>query len=106
MGSVAELDFRLEINHPWPSELLLNQNHLRLNCIPAVNLFSHDAEPIRVDHLHDAYRVVADLRNLDMFEVFSVDRVEGINLQNGKRRGVPALIRRPQPPGPRPALFH
>jgi type VI secretion system protein ImpG len=86
LEDLREIQLRLEINHQWPSGLQVSTSNFRLNCVPAVNLFKRDAEPVRVDQLHDSYRVLPDLRHLDLYEVFSVDQVEGISLADGSRR--------------------
>src|SRR3546814_3415858 len=47
-----------------------------LNATPAVNLFSHDAHPIRVDHLQPDYRIRPIARGSRSVEqIFSVDSV-------------------------------
>lgn len=48
---------------------------VRLGCVPAVNLYSHRAEPIRLSHTDPDYRVVPDVRRPLAHEVYSVDRV-------------------------------
>lgn len=47
-----------------------------LNATPAVNLFGHDAHPIRVDHLQPDYRIRPITRgNRAVEQIFSVDSV-------------------------------
>ncbi len=47
-----------------------------LGCTPVVNLFSHQADPIELDHRQYEYPVLADVRRPFGYEVFSVDRVQ------------------------------
>src|SRR3546814_16474007 len=47
-----------------------------LNATPAVNLFSHDAHPIRIDHIQPDYRIRPIARGSRSVEqIFSVDSV-------------------------------
>lgn len=53
----------------------INEQSFVLGCTPAVNLFQHRADPIRLDHTRHEYQVVPDARRPAGFEVYSVDRV-------------------------------
>jgi type VI secretion system protein ImpG len=60
------------------------ENHVgpgtfRLGCTPIVNLFSHRAEPIPLDHNLVEYPVVPDVRRPRSYEVYSIDRVVAEN---------------------------
>ncbi len=61
--TVGEIDVRLEANN------------LKLGCVPAINLFPHQADPIRMTHKSIDYPVVPDARSLDTFEVYSITDV-------------------------------
>jgi type VI secretion system protein ImpG len=56
-------------------ELGVNARTLRLGCAPIVNLFSHMAEPIQLDHTKYEYPVAPDYRHSRALEVFSIDEV-------------------------------
>ena len=47
----------------------------QLGCVPAVNLFSHRADPIKLDHRSTEYEIVADARRPQGYEVYSIERV-------------------------------
>ena len=87
-GFSLSLDFKT----PWPSDLRIGLRNLLLNCVPLVNLFETDGEPIRLDHLRSEYRVEVDIQNPDRYQVFSLDRVEGIGAADGKRRNYQPLL--------------
>ena len=53
----------------------LNASHFKLNCTPVVNLFRHQAEPIKLTHTQHEYTVVPDGRQHRFAEVVSIDRV-------------------------------
>ncbi len=58
--SAAEIDLRVD------------REHLKLGCSPAVNLFEHEADPIRLTHTSLEYPVVPDARAPDAYEVYSI----------------------------------
>lgn len=53
----------------------IDQESFALGCTPAVNLFQHRADPIRLDHARHEYQIVVDARRPAGYEVYSVDRV-------------------------------
>ena len=59
-----------------PSEVILKDKHLRLHCTPAVNLFSKDSDPIRLEHRRSEYKVRPQSSNQDHYEVYSIGKVE------------------------------
>lgn len=61
--TVGEIDVRMDASN------------LKLGCVPAINLFPHQADPIRMTHKSIDYAVVPDARALDTFEVYSVTDV-------------------------------
>jgi type VI secretion system protein ImpG len=59
-----------------------------LTATPAINLFPHTAEPIRlVPHCMD-YPLVPDIRELEAYEVYSVEHVERIDSISGERTSI------------------
>jgi type VI secretion system protein ImpG len=46
-----------------------------LGCVPVVNLFEHQCEPVALTHAETEYRVVPDLRRPAALEVWSVEQV-------------------------------
>lgn len=53
----------------------INAENFLLGCSPVVNLFSHDTDPIELDHRQPEYQVVPDVRRPDGYEIYSVDKV-------------------------------
>ena len=56
-------------------EQSVTKDTFRLGCAPISNLFRQRAEPIRLDHHSDEYRIVPDARRPNAMEVFSIERV-------------------------------
>lgn len=62
-------DADLELEHH------IDANTFVTGCTPAVNLFSHQADPIELDHRQYEYQVVPDVRRPSGYEIHSVDQV-------------------------------
>ncbi|QKZ02393.1 type VI secretion system baseplate subunit TssF [Pseudomonas eucalypticola] len=56
----------------------VNRNNFKLNCTPVINLFSHQAEPVKLTHAQHEYPVRADARMHATAEVVSIDRVQRV----------------------------
>ena len=68
-------------------DLRVRPEQLQLNCTPAVNLFPHSADPIRVDPTRSEYTVIPDARSPREYEVYAVTSVEG------QRAGTDTVLR-------------
>jgi len=53
----------------------VSEKNFVLSCTPVVNLFSQNADPIRVTHAATQYPVVVDARRAFGYEVYSIDKV-------------------------------
>ncbi|ANE76697.1 type VI secretion system baseplate subunit TssF [Dickeya solani] len=87
-------DFKLHFcfDRPLPAELKIRPDSFMLNCVPAINLFRHDSEPINLDGRQTDYPLKASYRHADSFEIFSIDKVEGwVEGNSGRSRGIPRL---------------
>lgn len=79
--------FTIEIafDDRYPENRRFSAENVRLNCAPAVNLFSTDAEPIRADHLDAEYRVVPSARYRRSQSVYDIEEVIGIEDGTARR---------------------
>lgn len=71
----------------------LGVGNFKLGCTPAVNLFKHSAEPIRISHYKTTYPVMVDGRRQRAYEVISIDSVTCVE-KSGERetaRVIPAF---------------
>lgn len=72
-----------------PPELKIRPDSFLLNCVPAINLFRHESEPVDLNGRQVEYPLKASYRQADSFEIFSVDKVEGwVEGQAGRSRGM------------------
>lgn len=77
---VAVLD-RLPEGMPTPTP-----EHLLLNCVPALNRFEHEADPIRVDPGSVEHRIRPAGRERTHFDIYDVTRVAGISAAGDQER--------------------
>lgn len=74
-GSRFSIIFELE-KTPVPLPPLTNDSFI-LGTVPAINLFSHNAEPVVLDHSLDKIRITPAPVNEQRPQVYSVDKVTG-----------------------------
>jgi type VI secretion system protein ImpG len=66
-----------ELDQPFELASGLNNDSIRLNCVPAVNLFEADADPVSVDHRKTEYRLTARDTTGRALDIHSVRQVSG-----------------------------
>ncbi|MDA7086922.1 type VI secretion system baseplate subunit TssF [Pseudomonas sp. SA3-5] len=71
------LELRFDINKAGGQRIRPTLDNVRLYCTPVVNLFAHDAIPIRLDGKQDQYLLLPSEFDSQHCGVFSVDRVTG-----------------------------
>lgn len=74
-GTQFEILFELE-DIPFQIPRIRTKDFI-LFAAPIINLFSHEADPIRLDHRMSEYRIRPATSNLTHFQVYSVDNVTG-----------------------------
>jgi len=74
---VDGIRFEFHFSRPMPVDIRLRTDDLALHCTPAVNLFAHDAEPIRLTGKAAEYPLHPAGQRADAYEIFSIDRVDG-----------------------------
>jgi type VI secretion system protein ImpG len=66
---------------------------------PAINLFHHEAKPIRLGHGQPEYRVLPEGMNREHYQVYSIENIVGFQHGTGKRREyVPFGLSHPESP--------
>ncbi|TVP91899.1 MAG: type VI secretion system baseplate subunit TssF [Pseudomonadaceae bacterium] len=68
---------RLHIEQAGKQNIRPGKDNIRLHCTPVVNLFQHDATPIRLDGRQDQYLLRPAEHQPHQCGVFSIDRVTG-----------------------------
>jgi len=78
LGDAAAFDLTFELTDLPRTMPPVSASNVLLHCSPAVNLFSHEADPIRMDHERVEYRLRPSGSTTDHFEVYTIDKVSGI----------------------------
>jgi type VI secretion system protein ImpG len=68
-----ELEFVL--SEHWPSDFSINEENLRLHCVPVVNLFRLDARPLAINAYQTEYPLRPLRDNDPQTEIFGVEQV-------------------------------
>jgi type VI secretion system protein ImpG len=71
------IELRFDIHKAGVQRIRPTLDNVRLYCTPVVNLFAHDAIPIRLDGKQDQYLLLPSEFDSQHCGVFSVDRVTG-----------------------------
>jgi len=67
-----------------PTGHQLGADNLRPFCVPAVNLYPTEAEPVELDHRRSEYRLLADADRPDEVAIYAVDNVSTRGQRSGK----------------------
>lgn len=85
--SGRQLTVTFEFSRPLPDQVRVADGHIRLNCTPVVNLFPHDAHPLRIDRARSEYRILpgghigASIYSLDKVTGYLQGRAERIEYE-------------------------
>lgn len=95
LGAASEFCIDLPFDLPFPRELQVSTNNLRLGCTPIVNLFERSGHPISRLPLRTEYRLLpGGDRNLGAgAEVYTIDSVVGTTQGRGGRREYQPFVR-------------
>jgi type VI secretion system protein ImpG len=80
-----QFDLDIRIRGISPQDHNLRKDNFCLHCAPAVNLFEQNSEPVHLDHRRTSYHVIADVGARDGVQVYSLDRVVGLDSESGQR---------------------
>ncbi|VFS52547.1 type VI secretion system baseplate subunit TssF [Budvicia aquatica] len=73
---------KIRFTRSFPKNLKIRKDSIRINCVPAVNLFQHDGEPVILTGKKTQYPLVPSYKYPDGFEIFSVEHVESCRRHN------------------------
>lgn len=79
---------------------------LRLNCVPLVNLFTQQIEPMKVAHTEVEYRLVADLERHRQHEIHTMQKLYAIRADGSLRTIAPYFAADQVTGGERPDYFY
>lgn len=79
-------DIDITLERALPPNTTFDSSAFQLHCVPAINLFDLEAEPIHVDHTATEYRVIPMLHHGPHVETFSVEHVQAFDHHSGQRQ--------------------
>jgi type VI secretion system protein ImpG len=93
--SAASFSIEFEFERALPADVRVRPGNVALHCAPAVNLFDHDADPIRLDHRKTQYRIRPRGSDLEDAEIFSIDKMVSRYADEGSRALVAERVYEP-----------
>lgn len=85
-GAGTQFTISIELDSLPSGPPRIRRDSFALHAVPAVNLFSHHADPISVNHRADSYLVRPSGTNPAHSQIFSVDRVTGYSRATSRAR--------------------
>lgn len=85
-GDGRQFSIEIELDDVTPGAARVNRDNFALFAVPAVNIFSHDADPVSMDNRRDRYLVRPSGDDPSHFQVLSVDSVAGFMRGTARRR--------------------
>ena len=85
---MAHFDIEIVFSQVWPGDLPVTENSLRLHCVPVINLFTLEADPLTISGLESEYLLRPKRLQDGHTEIYSVDSVTGSG-RTGDARYVP-----------------
>ncbi|WP_297323352.1 type VI secretion system baseplate subunit TssF [uncultured Bartonella sp.] len=82
----TEFSLELEFERAIPAGVRLKTDSIRLHCMPAVNLFETDAEPLIITHTKNSYRIRPLGFDTDHIEIFSIGGVKGQHASDSREK--------------------
>lgn len=80
-----EFEVEIRVRDLLPAEVHVSAEMFRLHCVPAINLFPLQAEPVRLTQRRHEYPVIADAVNRYSTEVYSVEQVTSMDAKSSVR---------------------
>ncbi|MEG1089745.1 MAG: type VI secretion system baseplate subunit TssF [Citrobacter sp.] len=75
-------DLEVVFNQQWPSDLPVTDDAMRLHCVPVINLFTLEADPLTISGLESEYLLRPKRLQDGHTEIYSVDSVTGSSRTN------------------------
>lgn len=76
-AGVPGFDIEVVLSQQWPADLPVTDDALRLHCVPVINLFTLEADPLTISGLESEYLLRPKRLQDGHTEIYSVDAVTG-----------------------------
>jgi type VI secretion system protein ImpG len=74
-----------------PGRLQLTKENVLLHCVPAINLYNMQSEPINLDHLQTEYKIIPDVKARDSVCAYTVNNIMATHAKTGARSELTSL---------------
>ncbi len=75
--NTRQFELDIVLNTPWDNDLALTTENIKLHCVPVINLFNVEADPLTVNGLESEYLLRPRRLQDGHTEIYSVDNVHG-----------------------------
>jgi type VI secretion system protein ImpG len=99
LGVSDRFEVEIHFDRALAPTLRPSREEIRLYCAPIVNLFPHEADPIRLDRTQSEYRLRPSGKDPFHYEVFGVDRVVAHPEGSAEEQELPSFYRFARPQG-------
>ncbi|EOW7663697.1 type VI secretion system baseplate subunit TssF, partial [Escherichia coli] len=76
-AGISGFDLEVVLSQPWPADLPVTDDALCLHCVPVINLFTLEADPLIINGLESEYLLRPKRLQDGYTEIYSVDAVTG-----------------------------
>ena len=80
---IEKIDISFHFDKPLPLDIKIHSDSIKLHCVPAVNLFPYHSEPLQLDGRSVSYPLRVSHSSPELYEIFSVQKVEGWLTKHG-----------------------
>ncbi len=77
LADASEMEIIFDLNRPIPPDVRVLKESFQLNCVPALNLFEHDADPLLLDGKRSEYKIIPSRVTGGEFDIFEITEVKG-----------------------------
>jgi type VI secretion system protein ImpG len=84
--NTSQFGIEIHTRKTFSHEIKISEKNFKLNCIPAINLYSHLAEPIQMTGKRFSYPLIPEVKNKEGVVLQGIESVEGISHLTGKRQ--------------------
>lgn len=86
VATADKIELKFNFDRALDSHINVTRDNFQLFCTPIVNLFKHDAVPVRADHKRTEYRLIPSGQNPSHYEIFDIEQVRGWGHQSRHNR--------------------
>ncbi|NDJ57093.1 type VI secretion system baseplate subunit TssF [Enterobacteriaceae bacterium 4M9] len=80
---ITSFDIEVVFSSQWPADLPVSHDALRVHCVPVINLFTLEADPLTLSGLENEYLLRPQRLQDGHTEIYSVDAVTGSGRNGG-----------------------